>query len=413
MSLASLQFLTALLIVATAFPYLPGLRWRQATLAICNAGFVYLLIPNGASWLALGAFLASGYLTYLLLRKWPSRILLSIYLFLLVTTFLIIRKYEIVTMYLPESTLALAVSIVGLSYMLFRQIQFLVDAFEDQIDQASWWGYLNYQLNLFTLLSGPIQRYQDFQEQWNRLDIVLDDRHALRMAYFRLLMGLIKMTIIATLFQSIYQRSAEALSLPAGSAAQLAPISAIGHFFSVFYSYPLYLYLNFSGYCDIVIAGALLVGLILPENFDRPYLARNVIDYWTRWHRTLGFWIRDYLFLPLYKTIAERWPKRAESLAFLCYFFAFFVAGIWHGPTLNFVIYGLLQAVGVSAAKLWERHLLKRRGRVGLKEYLQSPKIRASAIAGTLHFECFSLLFFPADVPTTLHMLRTVWRSVI
>ena len=76
----------------------------------------------------------------------------------------------------------------------------------------------------------------------------------------------------------------------------------------------------------------------LPENFDQPYLSRNVIDYWTRFHRTLGFWIRDYLFLPLYKGVAERWPERADSLAFLCYFVAFFVAGIWHGPTANFVV---------------------------------------------------------------------------
>jgi alginate O-acetyltransferase complex protein AlgI len=146
----------------------------------------------------------------------------------------------------------------------------------------------------------------------------------------------------------------------------------------------------------------------LPENFDQPYLARNVIDYWTRFHRTLGFWIRDYVFLPLYKGVAERWPDQAESLAFLCYFVAFFLIGIWHGPTWNFVVFGLLQSIGVSAAKLWERHLLKQRGRTGLKEYLQSRRIRTAAIAGTLHFEFFSLLFFPVDLPTALKMLRTV-----
>ena len=162
-----------------------------------------------------------------------------------------------------------------------------------------------------------------------------------------------------------------------------------------------------------MIAGASLVGIELPENFDRPYLARNVIDYWTRWHRTLGFWIRDYLFLPLYKGVAQEWPERAESLAFLCYFVAFFVIGAWHGPTANFVIYGLLQAIGVSAAKLWERHILKRRGRAGLKQYLQSARVRTLAIVATLNFECFSLLFFPVDVHTTLQMLQTVWASLL
>ena len=98
----------------------------------------------------------------------------------------------------------------------------------------------------------------------------------------------------------------------------------------------------------------------LPENFNQPYLARNVLDFWTRFHRTLGFWIRDYLFLPLYKSVAERWPKRADSLAFLCYFVAFFVAGVWHGPTANFAVFGLLQAVGASAAKLMGAALAKK-----------------------------------------------------
>ncbi len=190
-------------------------------------------------------------------------------------------------------------------------------------------------------------------------------------------------------------------------------METIGHFLGVLYFFPLYLYLNFSGYCDIVIAGASLLGMKLPENFDHPYLARNVIDFWTRFHRTLGFWIRDYLFLPLYKGVAERWPKRAESYAFLCYFVAFFFAGVWHGPTANFIVYGILQAIGVSAAKLWERHLVKRRGRAGLKLYMQSTRVRIVAIICTLHFEFFALLFFPVDIHTTAHMLKAVFRAVI
>jgi D-alanyl-lipoteichoic acid acyltransferase DltB (MBOAT superfamily) len=97
----------------------------------------------------------------------------------------------------------------------------------------------------------------------------------------------------------------------------------------------------------------------------------------------------------------------------LCYFVAFFVVGIWHGPTANFVVFGLLQATGASATKLWERHLMKRRGRAGLRRYMQSPRIRLVAILCTLHFEFVSLLFFPVDVDTTVKMLRTVYRSVI
>lgn len=411
MNFASLHFLAALLLLSAVFFYLPTAQWRQGLLATCNAGFLYLLVPNVQSWAALGLFLLSGYAVAQLLRKWPSSILLSAYLVMLVAAFLVIRKYDLVTANLPESLAVHAISIVGLSYMLFRQIHFLVDTIQGQIEKTSLWAYANYQLNLFTLLSGPIQRYQDFYDHWKDLSPVLEDSHAVQKAYFRLLVGIVKLAVFATIFMSLYQGSADAL-LAAGDASKLGRSAAIGHFLAVLYFYPVYLYLNFSGFCDIVIASAFFLGMKLPENFDRPYLARNVIDYWTRFHRTLGFWIRDYLFLPLYKGLAERCPIRADSLAFLCYFVAFFVAGIWHGPTANFVVFGLLQAVGASAAKIWERHLLKRRGRTGLKQYLQSSRIRAIAITGTLHFQFVSLLFFPVDLQTTVQMFRTVFNAL-
>jgi len=411
MSFASLQFLLALLLLSAVFFYLPGQQWRAGLLAACNAAFLSMLIPNAASWIVLGVFLLSGYAVAWLLCKWRSLMLLSAYIIALIAAFSVLRGYDLITAHLPKSLTAHAVSVVGLSYMLFRQIAFLVDTFQGQIERMSLWTYANYQLNLFTLLSGPIQRYQDYSVQWEKLEPVLEDDQAVGRAYLRLLIGIIKLSLVATIFLSLYQRSMNALVPADGSISQLGRTAIVGHFLGILYFYPLYLYLNFSGYVDIVIAGASLLGVNLPENFDQPYLSRNVIDFWTRWHRTLGFWIRDYLFLPLYKGIAERWPERADSLAFLCYFAAFFVVGIWHGPTANFVVFGLLQAIGVSAAKLWERHLLKRRGRAGLKRYLESSRIRVVAIACTLHFEFFSMLFFPVDVGTTIHILRTVLRA--
>jgi len=412
MSFASLQFLVAFLLLSAVFFYLPTRQWRWALLAACNTIFLYLLVPNAESWIALGLFLLSGYSVAQVLRQWPSRILLSAYLVVLVAAFLVIRKYDLVTALLPKPLALHAIIIVGLSYMLFRQIAFLVDTIQGQIERMSLWTYANYQLNLFTLLSGPIQRYQDFHDQWQELCPVLKDDYAVQRAYFRLLMGIVKLSVLATMFMLLYQKSSGTLIYAGVNASQLGRSEAIGHFLGVLYFYPIYLYFNFSGYCDIVIAGASLLGVKLPENFDQPYLSRNVIDFWTRFHRTLGFWIRDYLFLPLYKGIAERWPARADSLAFLCYFVAFFVAGMWHGPTANFAVFGLLQAIGVSAAKLWERHLIKRSGRAGLKQYLQSARIRAVAITGTLHFEFFSILFFPVDVHTTLQMMQTVVRTM-
>ena len=162
----------------------------------------------------------------------------------------------------------------------------------------------------------------------------------------------------------------------------------------VFYFYPIYLYFNFAGYCDIVIAASRFFGMKLPENFNRPWLARNVIEFWTRWHITLGLWIRDYLFMPMYKPAVERWPKRAPSLAWIFYFLAFVVAGAWHGGTANFLVYGALQGLGASATKIYENAIIAARGRKGLKEYVKSPGMRFAAILFHLHFQCLTLLFF-------------------
>lgn len=412
MSFAGLPFLVALLFVAATFFYLPGIWLRQCALALCNSIFLYFLIPNLATASILAVLLASGYSVGRLLQRWPSKPAFWLYLLALIAGFLAFKRYEILADYMPRSFLSLGVSIVGLSYMLFRQIQFLVDSLEGQVDRSSWWGFLNFQLNLFALLSGPIQRYQEFQSQWDRLDPLLEDDHAVRMAYLRLLIGILKMTILAGFFFSLYQQSVVALNVPLGTPQYAGRWVYGASLLGLLYCYPIYLYLNFSGYCDIAIASASFVGIRLPENFDRPYLSRNVIDYWTRWHRTLGFWIRDYVFVPLYRVVAQRLPGRAEQLAFLCYFVAFFLAGIWHGPTTNFIVYGLLQAVGVSAAKLWERHLIKGGGRKRLRDYLASSKIRWAAIIATLQFECASLLFFPTDITTTVRMLGTAWRAL-
>ena len=237
--------------------------------------------------------------------------------------------------------------------MLFRQIHVAVDAYEGQIDSLSFWNYLNYQLNVFGFVAGPIQRYQDFCRCWTDLAPILSDAESILRAYLRIFIGVVKIALVGQLCLDLFNSCSNLLS-DAVQAGHETQGMRILQFLAVFYCYPLYIYFNFSGYCDMVIAGASLFGLKMPENFDRPYLSRNMIDYWTRFHRTLGFWIRDYIFTPMYKGVAARWPARAASLAFLCYLVAFTLAGIWHGHGWNFVIFGLLNGLGAAAAKLWE-----------------------------------------------------------
>ena len=201
-NVAGIEFIAAVLAAASFFFWLPTVRFRQAIWSCGNLFVVWLLLPNQTSLLVLPIFLASGYAMALLLRRRPSTWLLSGYLTLLVAAFLVLKRYPVLDWVPPpallgsplvifgipirDGVLEHVVRITGLSYMLFRQIHFLVDAAQGQIERLSSWTYLNYQINLFTILAGPIQRYQDFDEQWQTLEPALADPQELLQNCMRL-----------------------------------------------------------------------------------------------------------------------------------------------------------------------------------------------------------------------------------
>jgi D-alanyl-lipoteichoic acid acyltransferase DltB (MBOAT superfamily) len=387
--------LIGLFVLAAVFFLFPAGRSRQIVLALCNAGFLILFVPDSATWIALALFVLSGYYAAKTARRIAGTRtyspFLAGYITLVLATFLILKKYRFLQPILPHQIFGLNLAIVGLSYMLFRQIHFVVDVAEDQIQQVSLWDYLNYQFNLFGLLAGPIQRYQEFHESWSSLRPLVGSWRDQLGTNARLFAGVVKLSLVAPLFLH-WADSVSSRQLYAGQLGDLAKFAVL------FYAYPVYIYFNFSGYCDIVIAGAALVGMRLPENFNRPYFARNMIDYWTRWHMSLTNWIRDYLFTPLYKNGVERWPNRMKGITYACYFIALTIVGVWHGSSWNFVVFGLLNGVGVTATKIWEQAIIRRRGRAGLREYLKSRPIHAVAWVMTMNFVCLTLLFFPTNL---------------
>ena len=379
-------------------PALHDLWLRRAFVTLGSGLFLWLLVPDTKHLVTLIAFVLSGYLAARLLAAYPSTRLLATYLVGLTVAFVILKRYAFLQL-LPGHTLVQHVlDLVGLSFIFFRQIHYVVDTKQGQIPELTLWGYLCYQLNLFTLLAGPIQRYQRFHEDWQQLVPLPTDPHEVRMIFLRILLGVIKVSFLGEVF----------LWLASNPAGRLGAWDGL----TEFYLYPAYVYANFAGYCDIVIGGAALVGLRVPENFDRPYLARNMIDFWTRWHRSLSFWIRDYVFTPTYMLVARRWPDRASDLAFLCYFVALFLAGVWHGATWNFVVFGGLNGLGVSVATLWENWITARWGRKGLRSYRASPSILLAARVVNFHFVCLTMVFLqPGSVQRWLAWATPLTRG--
>jgi len=161
----------------------------------------------------------------------------------------------------------------------------------------------------------------------------------------------------------------------------------------------LFLYANFSGYIDIVIALARLMRLRLPENFDRPFSAASFLDFWNRWHITLSTWLKTYVYNALLLTLMRRTssPTVQQYLGILCFFVTFFLIGVWHGRTSEFVIFGVLQGGGVALNKLWQVSLSDWLGRRGYKSLAGNGLYTAVARGLTFSWFAFTLFWFWAS----------------
>jgi alginate O-acetyltransferase complex protein AlgI len=214
---------------------------------------------------------------------------------------------------------------VGISFYTFNSMSYTIDIFRRRIEPTH--NVLEYTafVALFPhLVAGPIVRFTDLAEQLRRLTLRLTSEHAARGAYF-LSCGLVKKLLIADQLHPYVTRLYAAhadLGLATGWAASIG--------------YSLQLYFDFSGYSDMAVGLAFLLGFRFPQNFDSPFKAVNISDFWRRWHMSLSSWFRDYLFIPLGGS------RRGTKRTVLNLFITMFLVGLWHGAAWTFIVWGLV-----------------------------------------------------------------------
>jgi D-alanyl-lipoteichoic acid acyltransferase DltB (MBOAT superfamily) len=406
MNICSLEFFFACCLAPILFHLLPGKLPRQLFLSALNLAFLWTFVPNNRSWVCFALFIVGTYAILWLIRKRPSGLVVFLAIAVVLAAFLVVKKYTFLEWIVPEKLWDHYIAMIGISYMLFKFIHVLVDTWQGQLEPFTLFSYANYQLGFFSLVAGPIQRYNDFHKYWELMDPGPGDTLQILLAWNRLLNGFIKMGGLAAIALFLYDRAN--LNWGPQSSSRL-----VLRFLVLFYSYAFYLYLNFSGYMDIVIGSARLFGFELPENFNQPYLARNVVDFWNRWHITLSHWIRDYVFMTSYKATAEWFPNWSKYLGYFLVFFSLFLAGVWHGSTMNFAIFGLIHGIGAMVVQIYGDLLKWRLGRTGYLRYMKNEWIRWIAIIVTFHYICFSLLFFAMDMKAASNVLEIVWNAVL
>lgn len=321
--------------------------------------------------LLIGLLLISGLFTAVrpwLARQNPTQLTTAVIL-LIVTLFVLLKTPALATAVaanwraLSGQQIALAaptdLTWLGFSYVAFRLIHTLRDR---QTGQLSPQMAADLDLRTFAIyvlftpayIAGPIDRIERFAADlqaeaaqpplWGHGRSA--DLYASRywQAGSRLVSGLAKKFIIA-------DSLAFGMSLTAVNAEQA---SSTFWLWMLLYGYALRLFFDFSGYSDIAIGLAILFGIQLPENFNRPYLASNLTSFWQRWHITLSDWARFYIFTPLSRTLLRRQPRPSTPLILLtAHLSTMIVIGLWHGISLNFFIWGLWHGLGLFAHKMW------------------------------------------------------------
>jgi D-alanyl-lipoteichoic acid acyltransferase DltB (MBOAT superfamily) len=392
MDSASLQFILFGLAVAMMTHLGGSARWRATTLLLASLVFLAAIAPRIATLIPLLGFLALGYAAMVAATR-PWRHSVTAGVIAIVLSYAWLKKYT----FLPVDVfLASPYLTLGLSYIFFRVLHLVIESGgDDSRPPVSPASYLLFNLNFLTFVSGPIQRYEDFSR-----DVSADPPAPLTpsvvgLQVARIIRGYFKVNVLAMIIDSVRVASLADLAHPLPLSGQLIAASL------VCLSYPFFLYCNFSGYIDIVIALARLMRLRLPENFDRPFSATSFIDFWNRWHITLSTWLKTYVYNPLLLGLMRRVPSAgaAQYLGVISFFATFFLIGIWHGRTSEYAVFGVLQGGGVAVNKLWQIQLGRRLGRKRYQRLASDARYAFFARGLTFTWFAFTLFWFWASWP--------------
>jgi D-alanyl-lipoteichoic acid acyltransferase DltB (MBOAT superfamily) len=282
-----------------------------------------------------------------------------------------------------ESALATDLRWLGFSYIAFRLIHVLRDKQTGRLPELSLAEFATYVVFFPSLAAGPIDRAERF---------ALDLRKEFRLTQGqRFVIGLFKKFVLA-----------DTLVWIALNDALATQVRTTGWMWIVVYAYTFQIYFDFSGYTDIAIGIARLVGIKLPENFAAPYLKPNLTQFWNSWHMTLTQWIRSYFFNPF-----NRWLRGYRSIPgwtmiLIGQLATMLVIGLWHGVTLNFIFWGLWHGLGLFLQNRWSDFA---KTRFNPNNVWQERALRIGGVLLTFHFVALGWVFFALSSPSLSWMV--------
>jgi membrane protein involved in D-alanine export len=291
----------------------------------------------------------------------------------------------------------LTATIVGISYMAFRLSYLVLEIRNGVVEMPSLSEYLGYAFFLPTIVIGPISPFAFHQTS---LNTVPEDGIPIARSLVRICVGAAKFFFLANLANQLSYNGIFLDGKPHGF-TDLAVASVF---------YYLYLFCNFSGFCDMAIGVAALIGIRVKENFDNPFAARNVKEFWNRWHITLSEYVRDVVFTPVSMGLIRRFGVRYANISIAIAIIAvFLVIGIWHGLALHYILFGLVHAAGVIANQYYTIWMKSKLGTARYKAYNENRYINAAAMVLTFVYVAGSFALFA----NSNQMLGSLARALI
>ncbi len=278
---------------------------------------------------------------------------------------------------------------LGISYLTFRAAGTIIETRDGAVKDINWWKFIRFILFMPTITSGPIDRYRRFSKDYRKVPSRDKYLKMVEKGIMYLFIGFLYKFVIDYFFAQQWLPYVEQMALNHG------------HHFSwwvvaVAYIYSGDLYFDFAGYSLFAVAISYFMGVETPMNFNKPFVSKNIKEFWNRWHMSLSFWFRDYIFMRfVFLATKKRWFKNRNVLSSLAYMLNMVTMGFWHGITWYYILYGFLHGFALVTNDAWLRY--KRKHFKGLQSTELTQNVARFI---TFNFVVFSFLIFSGFLNT-------------
>ncbi|MDR3191401.1 MAG: D-alanyl-lipoteichoic acid biosynthesis protein DltB [Lactobacillaceae bacterium] len=283
------------------------------------------------------------------------------------------------------------IGFLGISYLTFRAVAMLMEIRDNVLSDFTVWQFIRFMTFMPTISSGPIDRFRRFQADYTQVPTRQAYLDMLEKAVWYLMLGCFYKFVMSYFLGDLLLPGLKHMAMHRGGIFNLPTVG-------VMYCYGFNLFFDFAGYSLFAVSISYFMGINTPMNFNKPFLSRDLKDFWNRWHMSLSFWFRDYVFMRMvFVLMKNKVFKNRNVTSGVAYILNMLIMGLWHGVTWYYITYGLFHGCGLVINDWWGRKKKKvnlTRKKQGKAPLLNNRLTAALGIFVTFNVVMFSLLIF-------------------